>query len=423
MTMLHDLVKDHDALYFSSGIAEPSALIDELLAEVAPKRDDLRLFQVMTGSNGRLFEAVRHGHHLLTPAPGPLREEAARGEVEVLDLSMRQCAAAIETRDLPFDGALVTAVRFGDEIALVPATDLAAIAFERARFRAVEVLPGWGHRPTGPTFSVADVDYFVEGTAIAALPATGPPSAAARRIGELVADLVPDGAVLELGVGGALAAVAECLVELQRRVAIHSGLVSDWARQLVEGGVATVPLECAGGRSLVAAVAMGSDGFNKWVAETNAVTFADSRHAHDPGHLMGLRPFVAINSAMALDLHGQVGVFEDTSDSHPPGGLLDFAIGGAYGGLSIIAVTSQTRDGRSRIVPRLGRVQLTRSLVSHVVTEYGVAELRGRSLSECRTALLEVAHPDHRAALMEATAPPTIDKRRPPATATEPRES
>jgi acyl-CoA hydrolase len=117
---------------------------------------------------------------------------------------------------------------------------------------------------------------------------------------------------------------------------------------------------------------------------------------------VGLRPFVAINSAMAVDVRGQVGLFKNMPDAYPPGGLLDFAIAGAYGGLSIIALTSQTSDHRSRVVADLGAVHLPGSLVSHVVTEYGVAEVRGRSESERRTALLAIAHPDHGATILEA---------------------
>jgi acyl-CoA hydrolase len=400
--VLHDLVRDGDGLFISSGVAEPRILIDELLSEVVPARDQLQFFQVLTGSEGRLSEAIKQGHHLLTPAPGPLRAEAIEGGIEVLNLSMRQCATAMEAGSIRVSGALLTAVRCGEDLALVPATDLAMVAFEHARFRAVEVLPAWDRAPVGPRVRVAEVDYLVDGSAAPATPMPSAPSAAARRIGRLIAELVPPGAVLELGVGGALDAVAESLVEAGRPVAVHTGLLSDWAHQLAEGGVATVPLPCGDSRSIVAAVAAGTDRFHAWLTDSDAVVFADSRHAHDPSHLMGLQPFVAINSAMAVDVRGQVGVFKDTPDAYPPGGLLDFAIAGAYGGLSIVALTSQTRDCRSRVVVDLGTVQLPSSLVTHVVTEYGIAEVMGRSESERRTALVEIAHPDHRATIVEA---------------------
>jgi acyl-CoA hydrolase len=330
----------------------------------------------------------------------------------VLDLSMRQCARAMETGAIAIKGALLTAVRWRDNLALVPATDLAVIAFERARYRAVEVLARWDHQPAGPSFSVADVDYLVDGSGIPAMAAGRPATGTERRIGELVADLVPRGATMELGVGRALTAVAECLIGVGRPLAIHTGLASDWTQQLVEGGVATAPQECANSKPILAAVAMGTQRFTDWMSGSEALVFADSRHAHDPCHLAGLRPFVAINSAMAVDLCGQVGLFNSAPEAYPPGGLLDFAIAGAYGGRSIIALTSQARDGRSRIVSELTAVHLPRGLVSHVVTEYGVADLRGRSASERRTAMLQITHPDHRVDVAQANAFATRDRTR-----------
>lgn len=399
--MLRDLVADNDGLFVSTGMAEPATLIDELLSEVLPHREGLRVFQVLTGSEGRLVKGAGARHRLMTPVPGAFA--ADRHRLDIISMSMRQCAAAMERDSIPVDGALVTAVRRGDDLWLAPATDLAAVAFERARFRAVETVPGWDREPLAPRFSVAEADYLVEGPSVPSFSPSAVPSGVAQRIGTLVAELVPVGAVIEIGVGSALTAVPQCLIEAGRPLAVHGGLVSDWVRELIESGVASVPLECAGGRSAVAAVAAGSDVFHEWLSDTDAVAFADSRHAHDPGHLMSQRPFVAINSAAAVDLGGQMGARRGAGATRASGGLLDFAIAGAYGGLSIIALASTRRDGSSRIVPEAEAVHLPASLVSHVVTEYGVAELRGRSPSACREALLQIAHPDHRDALAEST--------------------
>lgn len=399
--MLRDLVQHDDALFVSSGSGEPRRLIAELLTDVVCARERLTFFQVLTGSEGRLLEAVRSGHRLMTPAPGVLREAAAHGALELVSLSMRQCAAAIEAGGLPVDGALVTAVRRGSDLVLAPAADLSMVAFERARFRAVEVLPAWPHPPLGPVIKAEDVDYLVDaGHRRSAPVAPVSLSETSRRIGELVAKLVPDGATVELGVGGALDGVGPALVAARRRLSLHTGLITDSAQLLVEAGVAVLPLACAEGRPVAGAVAMGSPQFGQWLEGGNHVAFLDSRHAHDPHHLMTLTPFVAINSAMAMDLRGQVGTPESLADAHPPGGLLDFAVAGAYAGLSIVAMTSRTARGRTRFADRLQSVHLPRSLVTHVVTEQGVADLRGKSASECQTTLAAVAHPDDRSHLL-----------------------
>ncbi|MGE0067850.1 MAG: acetyl-CoA hydrolase/transferase C-terminal domain-containing protein [Solirubrobacterales bacterium] len=395
------LVRDGDSLFLSSGAAEPRALIAELLADIAPRRSDLRFLQVLTGSQARIFEAAKYGHRLLTPAPGRLRAEAARGEVDLLELSMGQCSAAIEAGSITFDGALLTGVRSGEEICLVPATDLSTIVLERARFCAVELLPEWAGKPRGPRIAVADVDYLVEGERPATLAEPRTPREIARQIGGHVAGLIPAGAAVELGVGMALEAVADCLIEVGTPISVHTGLISDWTQKLVEAGVASVELECAGGRPVLAAIAMGSERFNSWLETTDAVAFADSRHAHDPAHLCRCKPFVAINSAMAVDLDGRVGLFPGTPDAYPPGGLLDFAIAGSYGGLSIVALTSQTLEGRTRVVSELGSVHLPSGLATHVVTEFGVAAIQGLTRSERRDALLAISHPDHRPSLAD----------------------
>ncbi|MCP9484473.1 MAG: hypothetical protein MSC30_01310 [Gaiellaceae bacterium MAG52_C11] len=368
-------------------------MLEELVTDVAPVRRNLHLFQVLTGSRGRVLDALSHGHRLSSPAPGRFHASVDGRTVAAVELSMRECADAIEQGAIRIDGALLTAVRIGDEGWPVPATDLAVAAFEHARFRAVEVLGGWSARPTGPSFSFADVDYLVTSDGAVGELTPAPKTPVSRVIGECVAELVPDNAVIELGVGAALASVAECLVESGRPLGIHTGLASDWVRELVEGGVATRLLSCACNTPAVAAVAMGSGAFDEWLRRTGAVSFADSRHTHDAQHLMTLRPFVAINSAAAVALDGRVGLPAGTTATHPPGGLRDFALAGMNAGLSIIAMTARSRDGRSRIVDDLGRVHLPAGLVTHVVTEHGVANLRGKPREEARAALLAIAGP------------------------------
>lgn len=385
------LIHDSDRLFVSTGAAEPAALIDELVDEVAPIRRDLSAFQILTGSRGRLINIARYGHRVITTVPGRLRDGDA-STLSVLDLSMRQCARAMEEGKIPIDGALVSVTRAGDSLYPVPSTDLAMVALERARFRAAEVM-AWRTTPSAPKIHVHDVDYVIDGAQKPAEFISPDSDEAARRIGAFIAELVPDGATIELGIGRGLASVADSLSHTRLALSVHSGLISDWAQQLVDAGVANAARPCGRRRPIVAAVAMGSTPFNEWLAGSDAVTFADSRHAHDPAHLMSLHPFVAINSAAAVDLEGRVGLPPGYRRTVSSGGLADFAIAGAYSGKSIIALHSRDRDGRSAVVPHLEAVHLTANLVTHIVTENGVAELTGKSAEERRRALLEVADP------------------------------
>lgn len=396
---LRDLVRDGDSLFVSTGAGEPGALVAEVVQDVALVRRDLRFFQVMTGSSGRLVAVTALGHALYTPVPHGVRMSPERPRLRLADLSMGQYARAFETGEIRVDGALLSAVRSGDRLWPVPSTDLAVVAFERARFRAVEVLGGAPRVLAGPSFGVAEADYVVATEAGPRAVDAAAPTEVSRRIGAAVAELVPARATIELGIGQALASVADDLVAAGRSLAVHTGLISDWTRTLVETGVADRPLACAGGKPVLGTVAMGSQAFYDWLDQTEAVAFADSRHAQDPLHLGRLTPFVAINSAMAVGLNGDVGLPPTAPGAHGPGGLLDFAIAGAYGGLSVVAVTSRSRSGGSRIVPDIATVHLPSTLVTHVVTEHGVADLRGRTPGERRRLLVDLADPEHRPAL------------------------
>lgn len=201
--------------------------------------------------------------------------------------------------------------------------------------------------------------------------------------------------MLQLGIGRALAGVSDALVGKGLALSVHSGLVSDWTRRLVDEGVACRPLPCAKRAPLAAAAAMGSAGFYRWLDRRSSVRL-------DEGHLAGLGGFVAVNSASRVDMSGQVGVPGEVASQRGVGGLLDFAVAGACGGKSIIALESLDRSGRSRIVPTLTAVVLPSPLVTHVVTEYGVAQLANRTWAQRVRQLVSIAHPQHRAELRRA---------------------
>ena len=269
------------------------------------------------------------------------------------------------------------------------------LAFKHCRFRAVELncaLPRVASKPM-PLASLSVVDSEV---AIPEL-ATIPPDPTARTIGGLVAELIPPGSALELGVGRALSGVAGAISARGTEISIHSGLISDWAQELVENGNAVRPMACGEGASVVAAVAMGSADFYRWLDGTPSVRLVDSFHAHDPAHLPAINGFVAVNAASEVDCFGQVGAPERAAPTRVVGGLLDFAIAGAYGGgKSIIVLESIDRAGRSRITVNATNVQLQAQLVTYVVTEHGIARMAGRTWRERTREMVAIAHPDHR---------------------------
>ena len=228
-----------------------------------------------------------------------------------------------------------------------------------------------------------------------------------RAIGGHVAGLVPDGAAVQVGVGAIPQAVLEGLGG-HRDLALHSLLV-DQGVALVERGVVTGARKRVHRGRLDLAEAMGTRRTFDFLGASDAVNMESSEFVHDPDVVAHLDRFVAINSALEIDLSGQV-----TAESLGPrqvagiGGQFDFVLGASRsaGGASIIALPSTGRDGAvSRIVPWLtagAAVTTPRYLADWVVTEHGAARLRGLSDKARATALLAVAHPHFQGELERA---------------------
>src|SRR5690606_22553386 len=185
-----------------------------------------------------------------------------------------------------------------------------------------------------------------------------------------------------------------------RDLTIHSQ-VTDPARRLIEAG-------CCPSRSSIARVGevLGSLELYAWADRNPALDMVDAFGTHSPDMLAKIRNFVSVNSALEIDLYGQVNSESlNGKQIGAIGGSLDFAIGGQFAdNLAIIALRSETSRGISRIVPCLqaGPVTTQRSLVQIVVTENGAADLRGLSVSERAIALAGLAAPDKREDLLRA---------------------
>ena len=227
-----------------------------------------------------------------------------------------------------------------------------------------------------------------------------------RAIGRHVAGLVPDGATVQVGVGAIPQAVLEALAN-HRDLALHSLLV-DASVALVERGVVTNARKRVHRGRMDIGEAMGTRRLFDFLHENPLVNMESSGFVHDPEIVAQLDRFVAINSALEVDLGGQV-----TAESLGPrqvagiGGQFDFVLGASRsrGGAAIIALPSTRRDGAvSRIVPRLqagAAVTSPRALADWVVTEHGVAGLRGRGERGRAEALTAVAHPRFREELLQ----------------------
>jgi 4-hydroxybutyrate CoA-transferase len=215
-----------------------------------------------------------------------------------------------------------------------------------------------------------------------------------RRILDRVLDLIPDGAWVQLGLGSLPDLVLSRLAE-KRGINLFSGMLSQGLRRFVEDARHTPRVttgELAGDRELY-----------EFCGRTRLVRMATTRVTHDVATIARLPRFVSVNSTVEVDLHGQAnGETIGPVQISGVGGSLDYMEGAALsrGGLSILALPSTTHDGkRSRIVAEIGRgaaVTTPRYAIDTVVTEYGVARLKGRHLRARAEALIAIAHPDFR---------------------------
>lgn len=236
------------------------------------------------------------------------------------------------------------------------------------------------------------------------LPAVEPatPGDADRAIAALVAERVPDGATIQCGIGATPNAVLEALRD-HRHLGVHTELLSDGLVELIEAGVVTGTRKTLNPNTVVATFAMGTQRVYDFLHENAAVELWAVDYVNDPRVIAREENFVSVNATLTVDFLGQCasetlgGRYWSSS-----GGQADFARGAmwASGGQGFIVLHSTASDGAiSRIVPRLpegAAVTTLKNTVDKVVTEHGVAELRGRSVRERTAALIAIADPAFR---------------------------
>jgi acyl-CoA hydrolase len=235
-----------------------------------------------------------------------------------------------------------------------------------------------------------------------------PASDADRRIAAFIAERVPDGSTLQVGVGAVPNAVLE-LLRNHRDLGIHTELFGEGFIDLVERGVITGTRKQTHRNRIIATTALGTRRMFAFLHENPAIEFWPVDDTNDPGVVAREDGIISINATLEVDFLGQCASESLGSDYwSSSGGQPDFARGAvmARRGQSFIVLHSTTSDTAvSRIVPRLhpgAAVTTFKNVVDKVVTEHGVAELRGRSIRERAGALIAIAHPDHRDELRAA---------------------
>lgn len=222
-----------------------------------------------------------------------------------------------------------------------------------------------------------------------------------KQMGEFIAEMIPDRATMQMGIGAIPDAVLSCLGN-HKDLGVHTEMFSDGVVPLVEQGVITNKFKPKHKDAIVAGFLIGSQKLYDFVHDNPIVRMLDIQYVNDTAVIRKMPNMISVNSAIEVDITGQVSADSiGTRIYSGVGGQMDFIRGASLspGGKPIIALPSVTRRGESKITSFLkpgAGVVTTRAHVHYIVTEFGVAELYGRNLRQRAKALINIAHPDHR---------------------------
>lgn len=401
-----DMLRAGDAIVFGQACGEPTSLVEALIEQGAGIRG-LTAF-IATSFSGLFTPESAESFALSSMgAIGTLRSMTKAGRLQIIPVHVSQVGPLITAGIIPCDVAMIQVspadADGNHSCGLI--SDHVRAAVDKARVVIAEVNEAVPFT-CGESISASAIDM--------AIPVNRPPvevqPAAIGAVDEAIAGhcaaYIGDGAVIQTGIG----AVPDALLRLlkdRKDLGVHSGMIGDGLVDLVEAGVVTnARKEIDAGVSINGAL-IGTRRLYDWVHRNPAIRMCATSYTHDAAILGRLSRLVTINSALEVDLTGQVNA-EQSGSAYlgGTGGQVDFVRAGARspGGHSIIALSALAKGGTvSKIVSQLsGPVTTARSDVDIVVTEFGAAELKGQNLAERTRRLIAIAHPDFREMLERA---------------------
>ena len=403
--MTHAKLLDHfqlgQTIYLPGATGEILALADALSAD--PERTNgVHIVSCLIPGMNTFDYAGLHANAQLTSFLFPTASRASfeAGRVRVLPLSYSAIARYLQASGAPDVAIAHLALPLPGEGRLASvgiAADFTAIAWKAAKTRIAFVNPFMPAMPRGPRIDLDEADQIFEAESPLVEVAPAAPNAIANAIARQTANLVPDGASLQIGIGSAPAALWAALSS-HRDLRLRSGLVSEEFRQLSDKGALAADGHIAG-------ILAGTSGFYRSAAECDLLRLSDTLETHDARAIEQEPNFIAANSALAVDLFGQTNLeWQGNRPVSGVGGAPDFASAAlaSPGGRSIAMLPSTARKGTiSRIVAQLDTptVSLPRNLADVVISEHGVANLRDASADERAESLIAIADPAFRESL------------------------
>ena len=399
------VIRSGDQIYVHSAAAAPSVLLDALVARAQELRDVRVLHFHIEGPGPHLQPAMAgHFYHRALFIGPNARQAVNEGRAEYIPTFLSDVPTLIRRGILPLDAVLVNVsppdrhgfCSLGTSVIAMPT------AIQKAKV-VIAQLNAAMPRTLGASFvHVDDIDFGVEVDIPPYTYNLQPVGEVERRIGAYIADLVPDGATIQMGIGAIPSAVADALGD-KHDLGIHTEMMTDVVLDLVERGVVTGRQKEVNCGRVVATFMLGTQRLYDWANDNPIVEMRPAEYTNDTAVIRRFKKMVAINSAIEVDLTGQVCADSIGARMYSGvGGQMDFIRGAALAdeGRAIICLPSTAAGGSvSRIVPYLQKgagVVTTRAHVETIVTEWGIAEMHGRSIRERARQLIAISDPRFR---------------------------
>jgi acyl-CoA hydrolase len=398
------VIKSGDRVYIHSVAAAPQILI-QAMTERAPELKNVEVVHLHTEGNAPYaapgMEDSFSVNVLFTGAN--VREAVQNGRANYVPVFLSEVPALFRKQILPLDVALVQ-VSVPDKhgyCSLGISVDATLAAVQSAKVTIAQMNPQMPRTHGDSMIHISKFHAFIEADEPLCIHEEHPPTDDELAIGRHVAELIEDGATLQMGIGAIPNAVLASLTN-HKELGIHTEMFSDGVIPLVEKGIITGEHKKIYKNKIVSGFVMGTRRLYDFIDDNPKVAMLDIAYVNDTANIRKNPKVTAINSAIEVDLSGQV--CADTIGTRQfsgVGGQMDFIRGASLseGGKPIIALPSATKRGESRITTFLKQgagVTTTRAHVHYIVTEYGVAYLYGRNMAQRAKALIAIAHPDHR---------------------------
>lgn len=406
------LIKSGDRIFSHGSACTPNFLINEL-AKQSPRLTNIEFVSITQQGNVEIAKPQYKDHFFVNSlfVSTPVRDAVNSDHGDFVPVFLSEIPLLFKNGHLPIDVAMIT-VSPPDQhgyCTLGTSVDVARSAVDTAKTIIAQVNPKMPRTHGDGMIHVSKIHKMVwHEEELLTVDYGAKVGEEELLIGKNVAELIDDRSTLQMGIGTIPDAVLKCLNN-HKDLGIHTEMISDGIVDLVAKDIVNNKYKGTHLNRTITSFAFGTKKLYDYIDDNPSFAFMDVEHVNYPINIMKNKKMVAINSAIEIDLTGQVCADSiGTYQFSGIGGQMDFMRGAALseGGKPIIAISSRTKKGVPRIVPFLkpgAGVVTTRGHIHYVVTEFGTAYLYGKNLKQRAKALIEISHPDDREMLEKAT--------------------